>query len=205
MNNTITKYGAICLAIVAIIVAVVALGHKSASNVGSVYQPAGGTVYYQADTYAVGLNIGQKYQNWVSFVLNTGVNQASWYNNTGHLVYISGARFALGSTTPNGQVSSGGAYVLSVGTSTTATISDVNGGSYGGLINKAAIATSSSAYGAGAVVFVGNSGTSAFGSVIPVPTGQYLNVSLETATTGSLSATSTSRAFIVNGIIEYSF
>jgi len=208
-----TTIASIALSVIAVVIAVVTLAGSfhSSGKVGAVYQPAGGTVQFTPDTYAGGLNIGGKYINWVSFVIPIGANQASWCNNTGHVVYGSGARFALASTTANGSVSAANSLVLSVGTSTKSTVTDSTA-LYGGLINQAFIATSSNAFDRNSQVIIGGnagggtiSGVTA-SSTIAIAPAECVVAALENPYSASAGyATTSTRGYVLNGVVEYSF
>ncbi len=158
-----------------------------------------------AVNFVNGLSNSQVFDQAVQFSMASGTNQVSWKNQTGRLIYVDDYRAwttAVASTS----------MIYSVGTSTTATVTDATPASnaplFGGLIDRFTLATSTP-------IIVINSGQDkgTLGrSVIAVQPGQYL-VSIFESTWPSFvcngnsceAATSTNRGFNIGGYFHYHY
>lgn len=215
MTKTTIAYIVGALLILAVVVGV--LEHQIASvsyqaPVAGSINPSGGDVIQSITTQVNGVVIGAKFMQWVPLVLPLGTNQVSWHNTTGQVAYVAGGRFTLASTTSAGQAIASSSMILSVGTSTTATITD-SPTIFGGLVNQVQIATSTTAFDAGSQIVLSGQGKTANSatSTIAVAPGEYLVETLEQANQGCVNAgsceaaTSSKRGYVLNGIVEYSF
>lgn len=203
---------AIALGVILIVVVGVIASHRSPNLQG--INPSGGDIIQSVTTNVNGVTIGAKFQQWYALNLPIGTNQVSWRNTTGQVAYVSGARFTMASTTPNGNTSASSTLVVSVGTSTTATITDTST-PWGGLINQVSIATGTTAFDAGSQIVLAGQAKSGVGgatSTIAVAPNEYVIAvvenpfSLNCGASGLCeSGTSTKRGYILNGIFEVSF
>ncbi len=155
-------------------------------------QPAVGvpTTLSVAD-FPNGATNGGVFVNWVAGTIGAGQNQAYWKNTTGGPVVVDLAEAQMTAT-----ATSGDSYLLSVSTSTAATISN-SATPYASLIDSKAIATSSPAYVVNSIVQSGNG----LGEII-LPFNQYV-VFLLRSKNGTVAATSTSRGFNLNYRLRY--
>lgn len=204
MNKTTKTFIAVVLGLIVSVIGGVVGSHISAppsAPVDATAKVVGGSDIVEnfPSFWANGINIGQSFEQNVALTLGARQNQVAWLNNTGQTVF-----FDLSRVYPSGIAST--TLQVSVGTSTTATVTDSSNPFFASFIDRYLLATSTQP----AINNFKDGGTNGR-TVIPVAPNQYFLMVLENpynqACTGSTceTATSTNRGYNLFGEFEYRY
>lgn len=206
------------MSVAALLIGVIAIGSSfahtpSTPSAAPAKTVGGGEITSDYPTiykYGIGFNglaAAPNYMNFQPLVMTTGQNQASWLNNTGKTVYVTENTSILTATSTLGPPNASSTLAFSVGTSTTATITDARTNFlFGSLIDSRLIATSTT----NNITLNSEKDNGTNGQfIIPVAPGQYLIEVLENPyqTVGGSgnfeNATSTNRGYNISSVFRY--